>query len=126
MDELQKCLQAVQDAERVWRGEDGSGGGDFEVVGLVFAKLLDGRAGAGGVNHERWVVGGLGGYGQDSGLGGEMGEEAIAGALETRFCVTLESHLKSAVDGEASCALNRVRGQRHDWQCCLREHWNVG
>ena len=72
------------------------------MIGLVFAKLLDGRAGAGGLDQERWVISGLSGYGKDSGFGAEIGEEAIAGAFETRLGVAFEPHLKSAVDGEAS------------------------
>jgi hypothetical protein len=100
--ELQKGLQAVEDAERIWRGEDGSGGRDFEVVGLIFAKLLDGRAWAGCLDQERRVISGLGGYRKDSGFGGEVGEEAVASAFEARLGVAFESHLKAAVEGEAS------------------------
>jgi hypothetical protein len=92
----------VEDTEGIWRGEDGSGGRDFEVVRLVFAKLLDGGAWPGCLDQERRVVCGLGGYRKDSGFGGEVGEEAIAGAFEARLGVALESHLKSAMEGEAS------------------------
>ena len=44
--ELKKCLEAMQDAERIERFEPGALRVDGEFVALVFAECLDGLAGA--------------------------------------------------------------------------------
>ena len=52
-DELEKCLQSAEHAERICGVELCAGRSDFERVGFVLAEFLNFFAGVVGVNHQR-------------------------------------------------------------------------
>src|ERR1700677_3514742 len=89
----------------------------LELIGLVFAKLLDGRAGAFGLNRElRLCQGAWRGFAAelDAGLASKRVQKALSGALHPRFLKALEGDAESAVDLELSVTLSRAGRQRHD------------
>jgi hypothetical protein len=97
VDELEKGLEAVEDAERIWRAQGCAGCRDFEMVGLIFVELLDCGAWAGCLDQERGETSRLHRHGKYSGLRAQVGEKAIAGSFEAGFGVTLEADSKSAI-----------------------------
>ena len=115
--ELQKSLQPMQYAERVWRREFGSAAGDFENIRFVFAYFLNFFAGVVGVNDQR----GLGQPGSFEAnrkrrLPRQLLEEAFCGAFEARLGVASQRHEKGRGDAQASSARPDIGGYGQEIQ----------
>ena len=111
--QLQKRLQAVQDAERIGGRELHAGGRDRQVIRLVFTEFLNRLARAGGFDGE--VGGAILSVRHDgnAGFSRKGRQESVAGEGEPRFRVSLEDHGDVAVDEELAIAGFDVRRHGH-------------
>src|SRR5262249_44448468 len=82
--ELQKCLQAAKNPERICGVEFCSGGRDLEGIGFLFAQFLNFLAGVIGVNDQRGFRSILNPLGaEQSCLTLQLGKKAVGGAIES-------------------------------------------
>ena len=97
--QLQKSLQAAQNAERIGGMEFCARRRDVERVGLVFAQLLDRFAFVISGDHQRRFGGiGISVGKHNAGLVTECGQESLAGAVQPRFAKPGERQSEGIVD----------------------------
>ena len=112
--QLQKCLKAVQDAQRSRGGESRTCRCDFERIGFVLAEFLDFGSGVFAANHQRC----LGGISRvfvegHSSLAAELVKKSRNAAFETRVLRAGERYCKQLIDYQLPRAHLNFCGNRH-------------
>src|SRR5271154_4323514 len=94
----------MQNTERIGCSQEYPTRRHLEMIGLVFAELLNLFAGAFGFDDELGLTSRRCCPKRNSGPAREVGDEAFPCTLETWFGVSLDDDRKAGVDGKAACA----------------------
>src|SRR3984957_17106370 len=118
--QLQKGLQAVQDAQRIGGLQVNLTWHDLQVVGLVLFYPLHGRARTARLDEERRLIELRLMPKRDPGLPGKNIQEALLSPFQPRLLIAFESDPKPVVDDELARTRRGLQGKRHQSQGSLR------